>query len=390
MPERERPLQNRISPASSERAVIVRKAVEMMSRLREEARQRADILLGALEAEEISSLPLKKTVEEEKRDLHEKSRQLYESQNHPTFASEVSRVYFAQWDAVELQGNSELKPHLRVALLEAEQNNDLIYRQKAEQLGLTPAEYKDLLQRKVEEMVAGSHFFTAVDPEVLSRILRLDGRWKTQFETTRSGGTLSPHRRAGAELLMFGFNIAELDRVPGSIDEISVRTLPSSVFTVDQDYRPVYGYMSDHEHGFVSRSGTVQTPCVMRPYGKVHVRLRRESVLPRATVTFHDSLTPSAEWPPSPAAKPHFASVDLRWVAPYFFSPEFRSGKNDWGADYLEVQYHGQLRAEDIESVHVSPTAFLTADEIADVKKIVGGYNDDHLDQQIQLMEYTE
>lgn len=369
---------------------MIHRAVEMFGTLRDQAREKMDAFTADQEAQEMRSEIKKRFDEKENTDWQEKCKSLYEQRPFSTNVSEVTRQYFSDWESVRIEGNPELKQHLRVALLEAEVRNEEIYRQKAENLGFSVEEYKSLLQAKAEDMVRSSKFYTAVDPEILSRILRLDGRWKTQFETLRSGGKMSPHSRAESELLMFGFNIAELDFVPSAIDNLPRKHLPTGVLTARAAYRPVYGYLSDHPHGYVSRSGTVQSYCVMRSYGKVHVRLRKEALLHRTTVTFHDSLSPSADWPPSPASKPHFASIDLRKVKGVFFRPEFRSGKNDWGEDYLEAQYHGQLRAEDVESVHISSWAYMNSDEMAIVKRMVGGYNDAHAGHQIRLEEYSE
>lgn len=390
MSERESPSSSQSVLSSVERRRVVHRAVEMFGRLRDQARERVEAFTDEQEVQEIRSEIKKRSDDKVNDDWQEKCKALYEQRPFSPLVSEVTRAYFADWDDVRIEGNPELKTHLRVALLEAEARNVEIYRQKADSLGFSVEEYKSLLQAKAEEMVLSSQFYTAVDPEILSRILRIDGRWKTQFETLRSGGKMSPNRRAESELLMFGFNMTELDEVPSSIDAVPRKNLPTGVLAARSAYRPVYGYLSDHPHGYVSRSGSVSSYCVMRSYGKVHVRLRKESMLPRTTVTFHDSLSPSADWPPSPASKPHFASIDLRKVKAVFYRPEFRSGKNDWGEDYLEAQYHGQLRAQDIESVHISSLAYVNADEMAIVKRIVGGYNDAHTDHHIRLEEYSE
>ena len=65
--------------------------------------------------------------------------------------------------------------------------------------------FKEILQAKIEQMVARSEFFKVTKWDVLEQVLGLDGRWKSQFETNTSEAMLNPRGRAKAEMNMFAF-----------------------------------------------------------------------------------------------------------------------------------------------------------------------------------------
>ena len=68
----------------------------------------------------------------------------------------------------------------------------------------------------------------AVNVHVLKQILLEDHRFKSQFETYKSGAFCSPSSRSIKEHIMFGFE-----------DDI----------LHDKEKRPIYGYFSDGENG---------------------------------------------------------------------------------------------------------------------------------------------
>ena len=367
---------------------MIQKAVEMYGKLRQEVQKKIEDVVESVEdvniVHELLEKPPESNVSLEAKPLHP----LYDGEGVYDFDSETTRKYFEDWDQLRIDGNPEIKNHIQLTILRAESQNEAIYARVAGTLEISPDELKKQVQEKVEQMVSTSDFFVALNAEVLSRVIRENGRWKTQFETGQSGGSLAPHRRASAELQMFGFNISELREKPATLETISTKNLPNSVYSVDRDRRPVYGYLSDDENGVVNRQGQIPPPSTVRVYGKIQVKIRKDIALEKATVTFHDSLSPGFDWPPSPASKPHFTSVDMRTISPHFVDPETRSSKTDWGSDYVEAQFHGQLRLEDIESVHLSEKNFLNRDEIAVVKRIVGAYNEQKQEHKIQIVEF--
>lgn len=129
-----------------------------------------------------------------------------------------------------------------------------------------------------------------------------DGRFKTQFETGKSGGAFAPSFRAQQEGILFGYR-KDLDPLQ----------------------RPIYGYFKTNEG---SDSAAM--------YGDVQFVLKA-GVRDKTTVTFADSLGASVS--PSPANDVH----------PMSFNNWFGQGFN--GYPYIEAQFHGGLTMDDVERI---------------------------------------
>lgn len=171
------------------------------------------------------------------------------------YESVVTNNYFEGWDEdVELEGNPEIKEQIRQNITKAEKTNQERYEHAAADLGISVEEFKARLQAKIEDMVERANFFRATQLSVLEKIMNVDGRWKSQFETGTSQGTLDPRFRAASEIRMFGFN-----RISGS--EMPTATygarIPKEVLQNNKERRPVYGYFSDEEHGAINSYGKI-------------------------------------------------------------------------------------------------------------------------------------
>jgi hypothetical protein len=145
-----------------------------------------------------------------------------------------------------------------------------------------------------------------VSAEVLDHVLT-DGRFKTQHETGRSGGSFSPNLRDDHEERMFG--------------------APKT--------RPVYGYTpAQTDSGRVSYEN-------QSIYGEISVVLKPE-VAARTTLTLGDSLyTPK---PPAPVIATDVHKVsDERLVA--------AATNLGYTAPYIEAQIHGGVTVDDIDHV---------------------------------------
>ena len=215
-----------------------------------------------------------------------------------------------------------------------------------------------------------------------------DGRWKSQFETAKSDGTLDPSYRARQESGMFAFNEdiipdqigAEREQPRHYLDRLS-----SEALDVSKEKRPIYGYFSDGEHGAINSSGTIPPPNYVDIYGTINVKIKRDRALKKATLTFHDSLLPGRLWPPTPASKPHFASLRTLYLT---LESLKRSSIVNWGESYTEVQFHGQLTMDDVESIHLSGKNGVNQDDIEKVRKIYAEYKARHPESAIQLIEF--
>jgi len=282
------------------------------------------------------------------------------------YESVVTRKYFEDWDDLEIAGNPELKETIRQNIIRAEKENHELYEKCAGNLGISVEEFKRRLQRRVEEMVDGSDHFRATRETTLKRVLFKDGRWKSQFEVGESNGYFGPECRSKAENDMFGF-----------VDD------PQSA----KEQRPIYTFWSDGPNGESNREGTIPPPAGVEHYGRVHCKMKKDIALRKTTITFQDSLNTEAEYPPSPATKPHFTSL-------YFYDESIleqmvSSRKVDWcRSSYVEGQVHDQLTARDIESIHISKGNNMSRDDIKDVRAAVKAYNKANPDHQIELVIY--
>lgn len=246
------------------------------------------------------------------------------------YPSDATAAYFDKWDDVKMEGNPGIKDAIKKQIIEAEKNNEEYYREHAKTRGISVEEYKGLLQQHVELLLAKSDFFRATDIKVLDTILNESKRFKSQFETRTSHGSLDTDYRASVENTYFGF----------STDK-----------AVDASKRCIYGYFSDNENGVLNSIGEIPPPNKVAQYGTVTVKLKKDRVLHKTTVTFNDSLGYSHAMAATPASYPHFTSFKLSRSK----DPLTRSSISASTEEYVETQYHNQLTIDDIDSVRISP-----------------------------------
>ena len=129
-------------------------------------------------------------------------------------------------------------------------------------------------------------------------------------------------------------------------------------------------------------------PTNVSSYGTINFKINKERALKKATITFHDSLGPGSEWPPTPAAKPHFTSFRLTYGGSRILNELRGPSIVNWGESYTEVQYHGQLTMDDVESIHISTHNGLSPEEIEEVREIFNRYKQQHPESAIQLIEF--
>lgn len=202
------------------------------------------------------------------------------------------------------------------SLREFTSSRDPIIERFANARGETVQEYKDKLDFMVADAVADAPVAIRVDSKALAHVLE-DGRFKTQFETKTSGGSLAPSTRANAEQIMFGYP----------------KNLPV-------EKRPVYGYLegSTPEGGWVDQ------------YGDTTVRLK-DDVRDRTTFTLNDSLGPALDHHllPTPLTDPNSNSITMD----IYKSDPLKQGATleDISSFYAEAQIHGGVTVNDIEEV---------------------------------------
>lgn len=322
--------------------------------------------LAVVNIEEIKSI-IKKRIEYLKT-FKEGRREKEKRTDKGIYESVVTNNYFEGWEGVELKGNPEIKDQIRENIIKAEKNNQPYYERLAADLGISVEEAKRHLQKKIEDMVSRSEFFRATRLEILEKIMNVDERWKSQFETGTSQGTLDPRYRMEQEKSMFGFE-----------DNLEK----------NKHTRPIYGYFSDNYNGGINTHWQrTLFPTSVVCYGNVNVKIKRDRALGKATVTFHDSLGPDGDWPPTPAVRPHFTSFRFNYIERDTLDKLKDSSMVNWGESYTEVQYHGQLTMDDVESIHVSSRNELYPENIQEVRRIFDKYKKKHPESTIQLIEF--
>ena len=151
-----------------------------------------------------------------------------------------------------------------------------------------------------KETIENSRVTIAVQPDVLDKILE-SGRFKSQFETGTSMGTLDFGQRAQSEAVQLGYH-------------------PS----VDPSKRPIYGYLT--QNGKIDRDSLTE----VRTYGAVQLMMKKD-IESRSTYTGGDSLG-RPTYKPAPIGTP---SADAVW-SPYKI-------------EYAEAQLHGGVSTGDVE-----------------------------------------
>ena len=280
--------------------------------------------------ENIANKSLSSTAEgraERKLKREEEAKKKADAYDKSKYSSLATANYFKDWDSFEMEGNPNIKQGIQKQILQIEKNHQSTYEEFARKRGIDVEEYKGLLQNHVEKLMTESDYFRATDINILDKILTDHGRFKSQFETGTSHGSLSPRSRANAEETYFAFKNDE---------------------TYDKENRPIYGYCSSNENGVNNDEGKIPPASNASHYGQVTVKIKKDIALKKATVTFEDSLGRTGYLASTPAAKPHFTSLSLDYRDPLDIKNTCER------SSYTEIQYHNKLTFNDIESVHMS------------------------------------
>lgn len=193
--------------------------------------------------------------------------------------------------------------------------------------------------------------FIRMPPSVLEAVI-IDGRFKTQFETNYSSGSLAPMKRSQAE--MFGFNYSH---------------------DLDPALRPVYGYLND-EHGYLPNANEDDPGLTLAMYGRAAIKLKDE-VKVRTTWTMNDSLGDLLEVRVAPTLmlKPGLSSINPLMLDVAGYNAKHAEELNlinreavgnkplspmDVDHNYVEAQIHGGVSVSDIDYV-ILPSDNLTS-----------------------------
>lgn len=275
----------------------------------------------------------------------------------PDMPSIVTQKYFDEkFDKlVNINGNRGIKEGIKNQILRIENQYRSRYEDIADVKGLSVEDLKANMQKAVEEIVARSKGYIVVHSSASETIpgkshgvvgaVLSEGRFKSLFETGTSSGSTSTVARGRAEEKFFGFN-----------EDIE-----------NKENRPIYGFFTDNEHGAINREGTVPPPRRVSSYGDICFEVKDEKFRRDATVTFEDSLSGSNEFAATPVIAPHFTSINPVYYEDLMKMKDNKVHSSVDGSRYVETQYHGQLKLDDIKKVHISLGEYMTKSDLNSV-----------------------
>jgi hypothetical protein len=181
---------------------------------------------------------------------------------------------------------------------------------------------KEVVER-LKAAVATNSLCKRTGIHAMETVLATDGRFKTQFETGRSEGCLSPEHRNNAEVKGMGFADGK---------------------KITPHLRPVYGYIE----GAGSNSES---------YGEIKL-VMKDSVKKRTTITCGDSLGMFAEGYAcgSPMLNPGIECLDDS--IEYLMDAKKGKGMGTEGWRYMEAQMTGGLELAEVQKVVFHASCF--------------------------------
>ena len=220
------------------------------------------------------------------------------------------------------------------ARLVSEANSRTRLAEVAKEYNLDAKEFEAFIDKSVRRWVApeNTEVCVAISPSRLGHVLD-DGRFKSQFETGRSGGLLNTDVRARAESNLFG-----LDK------------------DTDPTLRPIYGFLKTKEAGLPRAINQYARESKSKESAKSYVVLKSE-VRERSTFMMGDSLDMTGAGRDS-----EFAKNTLFTPSPLNDPAPLRSGYSramrnkpatmyEAQLSYTEVQVHGGLKIDQISEV---------------------------------------
>ena len=196
-----------------------------------------------------------------------------------------------------------------------------------------------LIRDFIEKTIEDNDFCMRVSSKGLEFILK-DGVFKNQMEVGKSRGLYNPGVRKQASKNLFGSDIDNME---------------------DADYEK-YGYLGTKNKAFDLKQSNVNQ------YGDIRVTFKKDSLKNRTTYTLTDSLGPAgvrgrqtlvAGKTSNPTAN-GIEYYELKRATEYISTNKTASTKNAQSVAYnltrgyyFELQYHGSLTVNDIESVQM-------------------------------------
>ena len=191
----------------------------------------------------------------------------------------------------------------------------------------------------LQDVVEQNDFYMRRSAKTIDKIFDGDGRFKNQFETGASSGSFAPDKRKRAAQNMFGADVDNMDA---------------------SDFEK-YGFLAskDVEEVFDSE--------VADWYGDILIKFKKDDLFDRTTMTVGDSLqgarfgkvVASPVSKPTPSCIPDVYGDEIEDISEALVKANKRDVKHaedlaysvDAENGYIELQFHGELTADNIETI---------------------------------------
>ena len=217
-------------------------------------------------------------------------------------------------------------------------------------------EHIEELDKAIKEVIDNNDYCMRLTSQALKSVLA-DGKFKNQLEVGKSRGLYDPYTRRTVTNKLFGVNTDNLE---------------------DSDFEK-YGYMDSKD-----KAKALKNPGASG-YGGILATFKRDRVANRTTFTVGDSLDGAlgirqnliAASTQNPRAN-GIEGYELRKYAGtakrnrQALPTDAQEFANHFRGEYFEIQYHGELTLEDVESITVSKNTYSRNQALYDSLKDYG------------------
>lgn len=212
----------------------------------------------------------------------------------------------------------------------------ILYMKKIKNTEIMKPKNKETVEKALKTLIDNGDFCMRVDKNSLENIIE-DKRFKTQIETGILGGAYNPDLRKKATEILFG---ADSSKIPNNAYE-------------------KYGFLTGKDKSITFLDGEAEN------YGNIIVQFKKENLFDRTTYTVGDSLNNISNGSllfagkisnPSVCAIPQDDFTGKIIEASIKFNSN--ESKNhiefckDSMVEYIELQYHGELSFNDVETIY--------------------------------------
>ena len=225
------------------------------------------------------------------------------------------------------------------------------------------------IEKHYKKLIDENSFGMRVKYSSLKQIIK-DNCFKNQLETNTSGGVLDLQGRKEISEFLFGTDISNAE---------------------NKDFEK-YGYLCDGNPKLDFDNNKL-----VNQYGNVCVRFKKDKIKRCTTFTSGDSLDEirvyGNNYRPSSVENPSFSSEVDPYVK-YQDNDDLLKHLNKASKPYIELQYHGKITLDDVESVSIDCFNYIAKD-INDIAEMISGkgikvYRTTEMNYERVLEEYDK